>query len=492
MKTIEAHFTPADFAALKQRNFDDAVCVVFDIFRATSSMITALANGAAAIVPVGEIPEALAFKKSEVILLAGERDGVKIRATQTGGIDFDLGNSPREFTRERVSGKTIVTTTTNGTRALRACAHAKTVFIGSFLNLRATAEFILRLQPKTLLLVCSGTFEEAALEDILGAGALCDLLWNIYGNGAVSDSALMARQLFQFAKNDLLQAAAQSRNGQRLLARPELKDDVAFCLQRDIFDFVAAMRDGKIVMLESAQDLTPPSPRLSGERAGVRGSEFQASNFGKKDLLTPALSSLGGGEGENTRRFEAALRRFDEENSRDPNHEIVNDTAQPRELVYSQLLTAWVLKLRPEASEALRLASHCQHLCRWMIPRSSYPMTRAGYLQWRSDLKKFHAQKSGEILREVGYSQDVVERVQNLNLKRNPHDPECAALEDALCLIFLEHQLADLASKTEDEKVVTALQKSWKKMTPAGHAEALKLSYGPREKALLERALKPA
>ena len=119
-------------------------------------------------------------------------------------------------------------------------------------------------------------------------------------------------------------------------------------------------------------------------------------------------------------------------------------------------------------------------------------MTRAGYLQWRADLKKFHAQKTGEILREVGYTQDIIERVQNLNLKKNLLDPECSVLEDALCLVFLEHQLADLASKTDDEKVITALQKSWKKMTPAGHAEALKLSYGPREKALLECALKPA
>ena len=189
-------------------------------------------------------------------------------------------------------------------------------------------------------------------------------------------------------------------------------------------------------------------------------------------------------------RFATAIRRFDEENSRDPNHEIVNGIGHPRELIYSQWLTDWVLKLCPNASEPLRLAARCQHLCRWMSPRSSYPMTRPGYLQWRAELKKFHAQKSGEILREVGYADDVVERVQALNLKKDfPRDPESCVLEDALCLVFLEHQLADLASKTEDEKVITALQKSWKKMTPAAHAEALKLSYGPREKALLDRAL---
>ncbi len=196
---------------------------------------------------------------------------------------------------------------------------------------------------------------------------------------------------------------------------------------------------------------------------------------------------------ENAERFAAALHRFDEENSRDPNLETVDGLARPRELVYAERLTAWVLKLCPDASETLRLAACCQHLCRWMSPRSSFPMTRPGYLQWRAELKKFHAQKSGEILREVGYANDVIERVQSLNLKKDfPRDPESCVLEDALCLVFLEHQLADLASKTEDEKVITALQKSWKKMTAAGHAEALKLAYGPREKALLERALAPA
>jgi uncharacterized protein DUF4202 len=192
-------------------------------------------------------------------------------------------------------------------------------------------------------------------------------------------------------------------------------------------------------------------------------------------------------------RFEAALRRFDEENSRDPNSENVDGVPHPRELVYAQWLTRWVLKLCPEASEELRLAARCQHLRRWEIPRNSYPMDRAGYLKWRADLKKFHAEKAGDILRAVGYPDATVQRVQELNLKKNfPADAECRVLEDALCLVFLEHQLADLASKTADDKVITALQKSWKKMTPAAHAEALKLNYGPREKALIEEALRAA
>lgn len=189
-------------------------------------------------------------------------------------------------------------------------------------------------------------------------------------------------------------------------------------------------------------------------------------------------------------RFEAAICRFDEENARDPNVEQIDDRARPRELAYARWLTEWVMKLRPDASKELRLAARCQHLCRWKIPRASYPMTRTGYLQWRTELKKFHAQKAGEILREVGYGEDVVRRVQDLNLKKNfPQDADSRVLEDALCLVFLEHQFANLADKTAEDKVITALQKSWMKMTAAGRNEALKLSFAPREKALLDRAL---
>jgi hypothetical protein len=190
-------------------------------------------------------------------------------------------------------------------------------------------------------------------------------------------------------------------------------------------------------------------------------------------------------------RFAAALRRFDDENSRDPNSETVAGVLHPRELLYAQWLTDWLLKLSPHASEPLRLAARCQHLCRWKIPRDTYPMTRPGYLKWRADLKRFHADRAGEILREVGYPDAMLARVQDLNLKKNfPTDAESCLLEDALCLVFLEHQLADFAAKTADDKVITALQKSWKKMTPTAHAEALKLSYTPREKALIDAALR--
>ena len=189
-------------------------------------------------------------------------------------------------------------------------------------------------------------------------------------------------------------------------------------------------------------------------------------------------------------RYEAAIRRFDEENARDPNTVTVDAKPQPRELIYAQWVTDWVLRLQPNASEALRLAARSQHICRWMSPRDSYPMTRAGYLKWRADLKQFHAQKAGEILRKVGYPEDVIHRVQDLNLKKHfPQDDECRALEDALCLVFLERQFADLAAKSDDEKMINALQKSWKKMTPSARAKALKLEFGSHEKALIARAI---
>lgn len=185
-------------------------------------------------------------------------------------------------------------------------------------------------------------------------------------------------------------------------------------------------------------------------------------------------------------RFEAALRRFDDANARDPNRE----DGRPRELLYAERLEKWVLRLCPAASESLRLAARCQHICRWEIPRQSYPMTRPGYLKWRADLKKFHAQKAGEILREVGYDDDTIHRVQDLNLKKHfPADADARVLEDALCLVFLEFQYAPLAAKMDDEKTINALQKSWQKMTEAARAEALKLDYGAREKALLQKAL---
>jgi len=189
-------------------------------------------------------------------------------------------------------------------------------------------------------------------------------------------------------------------------------------------------------------------------------------------------------------RFAEACRRFDLRNAEDPNPESTDGRPQPRELVQARRLTDWVLKLAPQASEALRLAARCQHLRRWMISRDRYPMTRAGYLEWRATLKEFHADQSAAVLREVGYAEPTIARVRDLNLKRNlATDPEMQILEDALCLSFLEWQFAELARKTDEEKTVNALRKSWRKMSPAAREQALKLPYGDVERRLLERAL---
>jgi 2-phosphosulfolactate phosphatase len=244
---IEALLSPADYQARAARGFRGEVCVVFDVLRATSVMVTGLANGATGFIPVAEISEAIAQKvlRPEA-LLAGEREGLKISAAQSGGVNFDLGNSPREFTRARIGGRSIISTTTNGTRALRACASAETVVVGSFLNLAATARWLGAQQIERLILVCAGTGADPAMEDVLGAGALCDL---IKRTGAVllDDAAEVAVRVYREAAPDLLRAAQQSRNGRRLSVNPELRADVGFCLQRDTVDLVAVLgRDGSV------------------------------------------------------------------------------------------------------------------------------------------------------------------------------------------------------------------------------------------------------
>ena len=245
---IDTILTPTELPALAGRDLRETVCVVFDILRATSTFVTALHHGAKAIMPVCEISEALAIKQKQPdVLLGGERDGVKIRAAQTGGIDFDFGNSPREYTPEKVRGKTIVSTTTNGTRALRACVGAKAILAAAFLNLGATAKHLHQNNFENILLVCAGTRENRADEDVLAAGALCELLARANARAAFSISSETARRDYAQAKSDLLGAVRHAENARRLLAIPELRDDVAFCSQRDIFPLVAKMEaDGAI------------------------------------------------------------------------------------------------------------------------------------------------------------------------------------------------------------------------------------------------------
>jgi len=248
-KHLEVLFTPAEFECLGQRDLGESECVVIDVLRATSSMVTALANGAASIIPVAEIAEALAWRQRDRrILLAGERHGIRIEAEITGGLPFDFGNSPREFAAELVGGKRIVMTTTNGTRALHACRQSRSVLIASFLNLKATVKYLRTSNVPNLILVCGGTYEEAAYEDILCAGAIVDFLAE--KTIELADSALAARQLYRMQRHNLRAGLSQSRNGRRLLEQPDLRDDVAFCAGLDQTSIVAGFdKQGRIVTI---------------------------------------------------------------------------------------------------------------------------------------------------------------------------------------------------------------------------------------------------
>lgn len=251
MRRLEVLFSPTEFAALPARDLYRTTCIVFDVLRATSTMLQALANGAAAVYPVSSIPEALDLKrKRSAALLAGEREGLRIRADQTGGTDFDLGNSPREFTTSVVGGREIVMTTTNGTRALSACRGAAEVLICSFGNIGATASHLAFRLPRELLIVCSGTGDHAAFEDALGAGTLVDRLRPHYedaGGICLDDSAVIAHNLFELHRNKLGCAASLAKNGRRLLANAELADDVPLCFALDRLDLVARLEsDGAV------------------------------------------------------------------------------------------------------------------------------------------------------------------------------------------------------------------------------------------------------
>ena len=237
---IETILSPAELPAVAKRDLRQTACVVFDILRATSTFVTALQNGARSVIPVIDIPEALALRKKQPdILLAGERDGVKIQAKQSGGVDFDFGNSPREFIPSVVSGKIIASTTTNGTLALRDCAGGKVVLAAAFLNLGATAAYLKAKKFTNVLLVCAGTGEGVAMEDVLAAGAMAELL-----AGEESDATNTARQTWLRLGAGLEHAIGGSKNGQRLLSIAALREDVAFCAQRNVMELVAVMGTG--------------------------------------------------------------------------------------------------------------------------------------------------------------------------------------------------------------------------------------------------------
>ena len=191
------------------------------------------------------------------------------------------------------------------------------------------------------------------------------------------------------------------------------------------------------------------------------------------------------------KKLQQAIVQFDALNEQDPNQEEAEGKLFSKELLYAQRMSERLLVYVPDASEALQLAARCQHLCRWEIPRSTFPLGRKGYNQWRAKLKVFHADKAAEVLEKVGYEQATIERVRFLVLKKQlKRDAETQLLEDVICLVFLEFYFEKFAAKHPKEKVIDILQKTWRKMSEQGQQAALALPLTEAAKELIGEALK--
>jgi len=233
---IDTALNPDTISRLPEIDLSGTTCVVFDVLRATSSIVTGLAHGVASIYPVRTIPEALDFASSKPgCLLAGERHGDPISG-------FHLGNSPEEFTRIRSAS--VVQTTTNGTIALQACASAKEVYAAAFLNLGATLKHLQLASPERVLLVCAGTFDGFAYEDGVAAGQLVlDL-----PAAELSDESEAVRDIAVACEGNWASKISQVGNG-RVLADAGRGKDLAWCLRRDIYPLVApaTFEEGRLV-----------------------------------------------------------------------------------------------------------------------------------------------------------------------------------------------------------------------------------------------------
>ena len=189
-------------------------------------------------------------------------------------------------------------------------------------------------------------------------------------------------------------------------------------------------------------------------------------------------------------KLDKAFELFDNCNKQDPHVFTWEDVEYPAEYFYALQLYNWIKKLKPDASEVLQLASRGQHIGRWKIPREEYPKGKAGYYKWRTELAKFHAATTRELMLEAGYNEEETKPVQHIILKENMKlDDEVQTMENALCLVFLEFQYEDFIKKHDDDMVIRILRKTWKKMSEPGRNAALTLSFQGRAKELLEKAL---
>lgn len=193
-------------------------------------------------------------------------------------------------------------------------------------------------------------------------------------------------------------------------------------------------------------------------------------------------------------RFSEAMRRIEAACADDPQRVTVGGASQPAGLVYSRRMMAWLNRVESGASEELRIAVAAQHIRRWDLPRSEFPMDREGYLRWRTTLGRHHADVTGEILRACGYDAPTIERVGDLLMKKRlKTDAEAQRLEDVSCLVFIEHELAGFLAQHADyseEKLLRILSRTWVKMSDVGRAWAAELLPGlePRARGLMVKA----
>ena len=234
-RKIEVCFTPA---LLPIYNISNAIVVVIDIFRATSSICYGLDNGAEAIIPVASVEECKSYE-SKGYLLAAERDGKVVDG-------FDFGNSPFAYAGEKVNGKTIVLTTTNGTHAIdESKKTAYQVIIGSFLNLTAVCDY-LKTQDKDVFLLCAGWKNKFNLEDTLFAGAVVYQLKD--ENYFLDDASVAADDLYRLAKDDLSAYTSKTSHSERL-KKLGIEEDIKFCLNVDITSIIPVLKDGRLIKL---------------------------------------------------------------------------------------------------------------------------------------------------------------------------------------------------------------------------------------------------
>ncbi|OJD16923.1 hypothetical protein AJ78_02960 [Emergomyces pasteurianus Ep9510] len=189
-------------------------------------------------------------------------------------------------------------------------------------------------------------------------------------------------------------------------------------------------------------------------------------------------------------KFDEALVRIDDAHREDPNIVSLDGSQVPYELHYANKMTKYLELRDSSASEILRLAVRAQHLRRWEIPRSSYPMTRPGYFAWRAALKNRQADIAEQICRDCGYDADEAGRVASLVRKENmKQDEECQTLEDVACLVFLDDQFEKFEKEHDEEKIVGILKKTWAKMSQRGHELALQIKMSERAKGLVAKVL---